>query len=72
MLGGAVFASNVANKLGRLAFEHPTKPLPDFRVVFVDATIRSLRVMDSLTDMILVRLLATQVQHFPAVLTVLP
>jgi hypothetical protein len=72
MLGGAVFASNVANKLGRLAFEHPTKPLPDFRVVFVDATIRSLRVVDSLTDMILVRLLATQVQHFPAVLTVLP
>jgi hypothetical protein len=68
LLGPAVLLANVANKLGRLPLEHPSAPMPGFRVVFFDATIRTLRLMDSFTDMILVRLLATEVKHHHAVL----
>jgi hypothetical protein len=69
LLGGAaILFSNVANKLGRLPMDHPPEPMPNFRFVFFDAYVRTLRVMDALTDMILVRLLATKVVHHPVVL----
>jgi hypothetical protein len=69
LLGGAaILFSNVANKLGRLPMDHPPKPMPNFRFVFFDAYVRTLRVMDALTDMILIRLLATKVVHHTVVL----
>jgi hypothetical protein len=69
LLGGAaILVSNVANKLGRLPMDHPPEPMPNFRFVFFDAYVRTLRVMDALTDMILIRLLATKVAHRPVVL----
>jgi hypothetical protein len=67
MLGTAAFFSNVSGKLGRLPMDHPSQPMLNFRNVFFDATIRTLRIMDSLTDMILVRLLASQVKQHPFV-----
>jgi hypothetical protein len=64
--GATIFFANVAFKLGFLPWEMPVEPMPDFRIVFVDAAIRSVRLLDSLTDLTLVRLLLrAQVKHRP-------
>jgi hypothetical protein len=68
LTGATVFASNVVNKLGRVPLDHPPAPMPNFRIVFFDATVRTLRIMDALTDMILIRLLAAKVVHHTVVL----
>jgi hypothetical protein len=63
LTGAALFVANVANKRGRLPLDHPPEPMPNFRVFFFDATVRTLRIRDALSDMILIRLLETKVVH---------